>query len=262
MGARPADLAPREAQALPLLARSHTAPSEPRTSEAALSICSLLYLGFLGVVAAAIVAVFFGTGFSLLASSAGGRFFGSARKVAEAVVPLPAPLDHRPAPPLQGTDAVQNFPVPPKSSGGPVALADDPAPQREQAGTSTAIPQGGRSSPVAPPAEASSSDSAPAPVRSADAATGIRELLEHGDAVLRTGDVVSARLFYERAANAGDGRAALRLGATFDPAFLGPLGGKVQADAVLARTWYSRALDLGAVEAKGQLRSLEMRQRK
>ena len=39
--------------------------------------------------------------------------------------------------------------------------------------------------------------------------------------------------------------AALRLAATFDPAFLGRLGGKVQADVGLAHMWYSRALDLG-----------------
>ena len=53
------------------------------------------------------------------------------------------------------------------------------------------------------------------------------------------------------------GRAALRLGATFDPTFLGRLGGKVEVDAALARMWYGRALDLGAIEAKGQLNSLE-----
>ena len=50
--------------------------------------------------------------------------------------------------------------------------------------------------------------------------TEITELLEHGDALLRNGDVSSARLFYERAAGAGNGRAALRLGATFDPKHL------------------------------------------
>ena len=94
-------------------------------------------------------------------------------------------------------------------------------------------------------------------------AAELSELLEHGDSLLRTGDVASARLFYERAAGAGDGRAALRLGATFDPAFLGRLGlGKVQADAAEARSWYSRARDLGAVEAKRQLNSLDTRQGK
>ena len=87
------------------------------------------------------------------------------------------------------------------------------------------------------------------------------ELLDHGDSLLRNGDVASARLFYERAADAGDGRAALRLGATFDPAFLSRLGlGTLQANPAEARSWYSRAHDLGAVDANSRLNSLETKQ--
>lgn len=92
-------------------------------------------------------------------------------------------------------------------------------------------------------------------------AAEVSDLLGHGDALLRTGDVASARLFYERAAAAGDGRAALRLGVTFDPAFLGRAGLRnVQGDAAEAQSWYSRAFDLGAAEAKHQLNSLETKQ--
>jgi TPR repeat protein len=80
--------------------------------------------------------------------------------------------------------------------------------------------------------------------------------LEHGDAMLRNADLTSARLFYERAAAGGDGRAALRLGATFDPAFLDRAGLRnVKGDAAEARLWYGRALDLGMAEAKRQLSS-------
>jgi TPR repeat protein len=101
------------------------------------------------------------------------------------------------------------------------------------------------------------------PPGSGIANTQLTELLDHGDARLRNGDVASARLFYERAAGAGDGRAALRLGATFDPEFLGRLGlSKLQADPAEARSWYSRARDLGAVDAKRQLYGLETRQGK
>jgi TPR repeat protein len=93
--------------------------------------------------------------------------------------------------------------------------------------------------------------------------TEMTELRDHGDSLLRNGDVASARLFYERAAGAGDGRAALRLGATFDPEFLGRLGlSKLQANPAEARSWYSRARDLGAVDAKRQLYGLETRQGK
>ena len=86
----------------------------------------------------------------------------------------------------------------------------------------------------------------------------ITELLAHGDTLLRRGDVASARLFYERAANAGDGRAALRAGATFDPAFVGRdvLRG-VRGDPAEARLWYQRARELGEAEAERRLKSFE-----
>jgi hypothetical protein len=86
----------------------------------------------------------------------------------------------------------------------------------------------------------------------------IAELLARGDRLLRSGDVASARLFYERAANAGDGRAALRVGATFDPSFLDRdvLRG-VRGEPAEARLWYQRARDLGEPEAESRLRNLE-----
>lgn len=50
--------------------------------------------------------------------------------------------------------------------------------------------------------------------------TEIAALVARGDSFINVGDIASARLFYERAANAGYGPAALRLGTTFDPSFL------------------------------------------
>jgi hypothetical protein len=43
--------------------------------------------------------------------------------------------------------------------------------------------------------------------------------LARGDSFIVVGDIASARVFYERAA-VPNRRAALRMGATFDPAFL------------------------------------------
>ncbi len=105
--------------------------------------------------------------------------------------------------------------------------------------------------PDGPPAPAP-----PAPIPRPSTAQ-IAELLARGDALLRTGDVASARLFYERAANVGDGRAALRLGATFDPAFLDrdALRG-VRGDPAQARYWYDRARDFDEAEAEHRLKSL------
>jgi TPR repeat protein len=75
------------------------------------------------------------------------------------------------------------------------------------------------------------------------------------------GDLVSARLFYERAAVAGDSGAALRLAATFDPNFLSRAGLRsARGDAAEARLWYSRALDLDAAEAKHRPESLATKQ--
>lgn len=81
--------------------------------------------------------------------------------------------------------------------------------------------------------------------------------MARGDTLLRQGDITSARLFYERAANAGDGQAALRLGATFHPAFRGwdVLRG-ASSDPTEARFWYRRARDLGEAEASRRLKGL------
>jgi hypothetical protein len=48
----------------------------------------------------------------------------------------------------------------------------------------------------------------------------VKTLVARGDLLLGSGDVTSARLFYEHAADAPDAQAALRLGESYDPAFL------------------------------------------
>ena len=65
----------------------------------------------------------------------------------------------------------------------------------------------------------------------------------------------------KRAAAAGDEGAASRLGAYLRSGLFECLGlGKLQANAAEARSWYSRAVDLGVIEAKRQLNGLETRQ--
>jgi hypothetical protein len=84
----------------------------------------------------------------------------------------------------------------------------------------------------------------------------VSALRGRGDALFRTGDVVSARLFYERAAEGGDGLAALQLGETYDPAFLSRAGiNGIRGDGVTATRWYLRASELGAGEAQILLKS-------
>jgi TPR repeat protein len=67
---------------------------------------------------------------------------------------------------------------------------------------------------------------------------------------LALGDISSARLFYERAADAGDARAALRLGKTFDPAFLDFAHLRIRGDIGKALYWYSQARKLGETEVE------------
>jgi hypothetical protein len=107
---------------------------------------------------------------------------------------------------------------------------------------------------VGPPAGA---DSTTAPRLSA---SDIAMLMVRGEAFLSTGDVTSARLFYERAANAGDGLAALQLGATFDPVMLSRAGVRgVAADPEQAMSWYRRARELSVSEAEQRIKALQSR---
>jgi hypothetical protein len=85
----------------------------------------------------------------------------------------------------------------------------------------------------------------------------ISSLLTRGDSLFGGRDVTSARLYYERAADAGDAQAALRLGETYDPAFLALARlNEVRGDPVVATRWYRRARELGNPEAEILLKSL------
>lgn len=82
----------------------------------------------------------------------------------------------------------------------------------------------------------------------------VAALVTRGDAFVGLRDLASARLLYARAAAAGDGRAALRMGATYDPAFLDRVGIiGVLADQQQAISWYRRARALGEAEAMHRL---------
>ena len=93
------------------------------------------------------------------------------------------------------------------------------------------------------------------------AATMIAALLARGDWLFATGDVAAARLLYQRAADAGVARAAVRLGETFDPVFSGPPHLRdLDRDSSIAAFWYSRARDLGATGVASRLKKLEAKE--
>lgn len=82
-------------------------------------------------------------------------------------------------------------------------------------------------------------------------------LMKRGQDELADANLAGARLFFERAADAGLPEAALALGSTYDAAELQRLNirGGV-ADAKEARRWYERAAQLGAPEASARLQRL------
>jgi hypothetical protein len=88
-------------------------------------------------------------------------------------------------------------------------------------------------------------------------ATEIAALMARGDAFLAAGDIASARLFFERAADSGDGRAAMRMAITYDGAFLDRAGLRsLGNDPERAATWYRRARELDEGKADPPLGSL------
>ena len=86
-------------------------------------------------------------------------------------------------------------------------------------------------------------------------------LLARGDWLFATGDVATARLLYERAADAGEAQAAVRLGETFDPVYLdGSHLRGLHGDPDMAVFWYRHARDLGATGVASQLKKLEAKE--
>jgi DnaJ domain len=82
-------------------------------------------------------------------------------------------------------------------------------------------------------------------------------LIRRSQKLITDGDIEAARILLRRAAEAHDARAALALGASYDPIMLAKL--KVQGiggDTSLARRWYKKAAEFGSPEAQERLNVL------
>jgi TPR repeat protein len=80
-------------------------------------------------------------------------------------------------------------------------------------------------------------------------------LLGRGNDRLAHGNVAAARMYFQRAADAGVAQAALALASTYDPDELARLRVVVmQPDLNLARRWYERARELGSPEGERRLK--------
>jgi hypothetical protein len=253
----------------------------------------LLYLTSVAIIAAATIGIFFGIGFFLLTQSTAAIITSDApaeRELANNRRPRYL-MDN--ASPM--SDDVASVPIQqelPRLAASAALPAAPPAPPLTPSGTATAIPaqdhsvveaSPGSSPPHPSPAPAPAPDapavetprgpsaSAPAapviekplgssvstarPAPAGLSAGQITELLTRGDTLLHAGDVASARLFYERAADAGDREAAMRMGATFDPAFLSRVGLHARGDPAKALSWYRHALDLATSKTDRQSQS-------
>jgi hypothetical protein len=121
----------------------------------------------------------------------------------------------------------------------------------ERTSVSTAPPPA-----VAPQAAAPQAIVPPAPavVATAAAAQTDDDLVPAGIGLMRTGDIATARLYFERAAEAGNAHAALLVGETYDGRLLSKLGVRgMRGDPQEAASWYRRARDLGDADAAERL---------
>lgn len=81
--------------------------------------------------------------------------------------------------------------------------------------------------------------------------------MNNGDLLLTQGDVASARLYYEAAANAGFATAITAIGKTYDPVVLGELGIKgFHAEPIKAVEWYLKGEKIGNPENTERLNEL------
>jgi TPR repeat protein len=155
---------------------------------------------------------------------------------------------------------------PPAPAVGPVELKVAPAPPSGAAlKVAPALPSGaalkvapvlpsGAAAPPADPGQAARSDAestVPAlpvvvPAKPSMRPEEVALMIERGRTLFDSGDIAAARLFFRRAANAGDAGAALAMGATYDPEVLGQrfIRG-IEADAREAQKWYDKARALG-----------------
>jgi len=124
------------------------------------------------------------------------------------------------------------------------------APTRDE--IAAALKAAHQSQPESPPPAA-----AAPPARQLDA-DELAALLKRARSLIAIGDIASARLLLERAADAQEASAALLLAQTYDPAVLGtPDMRSITPDAAMARSWYQKAARFGSMDAQQRLAQMQ-----
>jgi hypothetical protein len=171
-------------------------------------------------------------------------------------------MSSRPIPP-KPLDKAKPWARPIESVVAPEPLPAEPAKTDVKAKESTVSPRESVAM-VEPPTTVRPANRTPelakSEARPAAAAVGADEialLLQRGDQLLSTGDIASARRFFERAADGGDSAAATRLAKTYDPLYLQQSGVRgVFGDPGKAIIWYRKGISGGDIEAELRLQQL------
>jgi hypothetical protein len=226
---------------------------------------AVIYPISMALVAAATVGVFFGLGFCLMVQHSAAGAYGEAQAASAEATPIPVDTTlPSAAPSARNTGEVRGR-APIFTASGPPAVLGAASSGIADVATGSAVAAVAR---IAPPdtaaaQQAAKPSAAPSVAQASSphlSAAEIGALLAHGNAAFRKGDIAAARLLFQRAADAGEGRGALGMGATYDPAFLrlSPLR-ILYGDPVEARAWYLHALVLGAAGAERRLINLQAR---
>lgn len=151
--------------------------------------------------------------------------------------------------------------VTPDNAKGPAIAAVNPTREAISTAYQSALQsQAPSAAAAAPPAAAPMAALAPAvaapPARHIDP-DQLATMMQRAKSMLAVGDITSARLLLERAAEAPDANAALMLAQTYDPQVLGTSDVRnIVAEPAKARAWYQKAAQLGSTDAQRRLAQL------
>src|SRR6266446_6881581 len=248
-------------------------PSEymaPLRKDRRLSISSRILAGVLATAAVAIL-------FAMFSSDATRDIIVNAKASIAASLPVPYAVQPDPAQ-LTARDTQLRDPKDAARLSAPASQTPGirsvttvaVAPTREEITTAYQSALQSRAPAAAAPAAAVPAAAAPvaaAPVAAAPVAAPparkldpdeLAKFLTRAKSLLAAGDIPSARLLLERAADAQDAGAALMLARTYDPDVLGTQDTRnITPDPAMARAWYQKAGQLGSTDAQRRLAQLQ-----
>jgi hypothetical protein len=214
------------------------------------------YAAWAGAAAFMVVVIFGGLVFF------GGAFSGSLppaesiKQVAQAATaPIQSPsqpVSSQPAISFDQTFAAIPVPTPPAKK----PDVSDPGASRPADGTVATAVTDGKPQTDKTNARAPASPAAADPPRQIDQAE-LASLLKRGRELVDVGDIASARLLLQRAADARVPQAAFALAGTYDPAVLSRVKAYgIAPDLAMARIWYEKAREFGSSDAQQRLEQL------